>query len=206
MSGHRIDHMESALKEKQGDDDSTAMITRKQVFRLGCLLTVVIVVIVVIVVFFLLILPKPKMAPTIPPPPRPIPPTYWSPGWDLKWQTAMSKIADEYYQRKYEEKDCTKTRKYEGEDYTVARPNHGTIHGIRQGLLAVDFARLMETEYPTLHVGKFLRAERKRVGDKMDKKIFFASMFQRTGRESEGANTLAYVQSGKAKFQVEAKK
>ena len=123
--------------------------------------------------------------------------------WDVQWQTGMSKQADKYYQVKYK---LEPWRAKSNKKYHVARPNHGTLHGIRQGLFAVDIGYIMEKHYPQLPVGQFITAERKRVGDQIDKKIFFAAMFQRVGRESEGANTLDYVKSSKAKFEKEAAK
>lgn len=78
------------------------------------------------------------------------------------------------------------TREIDGTPITVYRPNHPLDHGIRQGKIAVDIAKLIHSQGTEIKPEIKTYVEAKVASDPLFyRKLEFLAAFQRTGREDE---------------------
>lgn len=119
---------------------------------------------------------------------------------ELNWSIQLAKIANEFFNKPYKHdilfwknhSPNTITRNINGKTYKVFRKNHGLAHSIRQGFLAIDIITTIEERTKTK---TFFNEESKKFREWITKKIhqdslfkkkvMFATVFQRSGRESE---------------------
>lgn len=124
-----------------------------------------------------------------------------------KWSAKLSLEVNKHFKNEYEDdKNIFKHKKniniihreIDKKKYTVNRKRHGLAHGVKQGFLAVDIVKALQssykksTSYFNIKRGNDLM---KWVNTKLKQDPFFiqkvelVSVFQRTGRESEASST-----------------
>jgi len=116
------------------------------------------------------------------------------------WIEQTARLVDVYFSRPYQDKPTSLPCPPGEKLAAVQRPNHSLAHGLRQGFLALDIidglnASSALTNPNAVAIAQWVK--RKIATDPyFRQKVFMASAFQRTGRQSEASSS----GSGKTKY------